>query len=51
MVNYYKRLMNNTGRSQAIRQTQLEMLSHPTYQHPFYWAAFIPSGDWTAMGN
>jgi CHAT domain-containing protein len=49
MVSYYKRLMNNVGRSEAVRQTQLEMLQHPKYQHPYYWAAFIPSGDWSAM--
>ncbi len=28
---------------------QLEMLQKPESQHPYYWAAFIPSGDWTAM--
>ena len=50
MVNYYKRLMSNVGRSQALRQTQLEMLQKPESQHPYYWAPFIPSGDWTAMG-
>jgi CHAT domain-containing protein len=49
MVSYYKRLMANVERSQALRQTQLEMLQNPQYQHPYYWAAFIPSGDWTAM--
>jgi CHAT domain-containing protein len=51
MVNYYKRLKNNVGRSEALRQTQLEMLANSTYQHPYYWAAFIPSGDWMAMGD
>ena len=51
MVSYYQRLMNNIGRSQALRQTQLEMLNSNTYQHPYYWAAFIPSGDWTPMGE
>jgi CHAT domain-containing protein len=49
MVSYYKRLMANVERSQALRQTQLEMLQNPQYLHPYYWAAFIPSGDWTAM--
>jgi CHAT domain-containing protein len=49
MVSYYKRLMANVERSQALRQTQLEMLQNPQYQHPFYWAAFIPSGDWRVM--
>jgi CHAT domain-containing protein len=51
MVDYYQRLKNNVGRSEALRQTQLEMLQSDAYQHPYYWAAFIPSGDWTAMGQ
>ncbi|MBD2741293.1 tetratricopeptide repeat protein [Coleofasciculus sp. FACHB-1120] len=49
MASYYKRLMANVERSQALRQTQLEMLQNPQYQHPFYWAAFIPSGNWTSL--
>ena len=49
MVAYYKKLLDNQGRSEALRQTQLEMLKGEKYQHPYYWAAFIPSGDWTAM--
>jgi CHAT domain-containing protein len=49
MVNYYKRLLNNQGRSEALRQTQLEMLKSKNYQHPYYWAAFIPSGNWTSL--
>jgi CHAT domain-containing protein len=49
MVSYYKRLMANVERSEALRQTQLEMLQNRQYQHPYYWAAFIPSGDWRAM--
>jgi CHAT domain-containing protein len=51
MVSYYQRLKNNLGRAEALRQAQLEMLQNPDYQHPYYWAAFIPSGDWTAMGS
>ncbi|MGB5963137.1 MAG: tetratricopeptide repeat protein [Coleofasciculaceae cyanobacterium] len=50
MVNYYQRLKNNVGRSDALRQTQLEMLQKPESEHPYYWAAFIPSGDSTPMG-
>ena len=49
MVHYYQRLKNNVGRSEALRQTQLEMLKNPDSRHPYYWAAFIPSGDWTPM--
>jgi len=51
MVDYYQRLKNHVGRSEALRQTQLDMLQNPESQHPYYWAAFIPSGDWTAMGS
>ncbi|MEH2127079.1 CHAT domain-containing protein [Nostoc sp.] len=41
IVAYYKRLLGNQGRSEALRQTQLEMLKGEKYQHPYYWAAFI----------
>ena len=59
MTNYYQRLLDpktKTGRSEALRQTQLEMLrgeisQEEQYQHPYYWAAFIPSGDWRNMGT
>jgi CHAT domain len=37
------------GHSEALRQVQLEMLRGEKYQHPYYWAAFIPSGDWREM--
>ena len=49
MVAYYGRLIKGEGRSEALRQIQLEMLKSENYQHPFYWASFIPSGDWTPM--
>jgi len=25
------------------------MLKRPARQHPFYWASFIQSGDWTPL--
>ena len=49
MVDYYQRLEQGMGRSAAARQVQLQMLQDPRYQHPYYWAAFIPSGDWRPM--
>lgn len=49
MVGYYGRLQKNIGRSAALRQVQLEMLKNPQYQRPYYWAAFIPSGEWTSL--
>lgn len=49
MMSYYQRLQKNVGRSAALRQTQLEMLKNPKYQRPYYWAAFIPSGEWANL--
>lgn len=49
MFGYYTRLRRSGGRSDALRQTQLQMLRSQEYQHPYYWAAFIPSGDWRSM--
>ncbi|MEM8806568.1 MAG: tetratricopeptide repeat protein, partial [Cyanobacteria bacterium P01_G01_bin.38] len=49
MIDYYERLLSGQGRSEALRQTQLAMLNSETYQHPFFWAAFISSGDWSSL--
>lgn len=49
MIGYYQRLMNNVGRGEALRQVQLEMLKSKEYQNPYYWAAFIASGDWSSL--
>ncbi len=50
MIKYYQGLLENQGRSEAWRQVQLEMLNSGQYQHPYYWAAFVPVGDWSPMG-
>ena len=47
MVDYYDRLLQGEGRSEALRQAQLALLQDPQYRHPYYWAAFIFQGDWT----
>jgi CHAT domain-containing protein len=49
MVDYYQSLLSGEGRSEALREVQLAMLNSPQYQHPYFWAAFIPSGEWVAM--
>ena len=49
MAKYYQRLLKNEGRSEALRQVQLEMLKDKGLQHPYFWSAFIPSGDWNPM--
>jgi CHAT domain-containing protein/tetratricopeptide (TPR) repeat protein len=49
MVEYYKRLGAGEGRMEALRQVQLKMLRSNDRNHPFYWAAFIPLGDWRSL--
>lgn len=73
MTAYYTRLHAGEGRTEALRQVQLAMLSGQLtpatatpgsrretsdtgektaakdYRHPYYWASFIPSGDWRNM--
>ena len=51
MVSYYQKLTAGKGRSEAIRETQLEMLNRQEYQHPYYWASFVPSGNWTPIAS
>ena len=50
MAKYYQRLLDgNIGRTEALRQSQLEMLrgeAGKKYTHPYFWASFIPSGNW-----
>ena len=49
MVEYYKRIQQGEARGEALRQVQLEMLSSQKRNHPFFWAAFIPSGSWLPL--
>ena len=49
MTAYYSRLVAGEGRAGALRNTQLEMLESKPWQHPFYWAGFIPVGAWTSL--
>src|SRR5205085_5973749 len=46
MIDYYMRLKVSIGRSEALRQVQLKMLASSRYQHPYFWAGFIESGEW-----
>ena len=34
-----------SGRAEALRQAELELLSSPQYRHPFYWAGFVMIGN------
>jgi CHAT domain-containing protein len=49
MTDYYTALRQGAGRSDGLRQVQLRMLRSKYRQHPFYWAAFIQSGEWANL--
>lgn len=49
MVGYYARLHAGFGRGDALRQAKLAMLRHSSMHHPYYWAGFIQSGNWTRL--
>jgi len=49
MIPYYRALRQGEGRGEALRQIQLQMLRSKDRRHPFYWAAFIQSGEWANL--
>jgi CHAT domain-containing protein len=50
MIPYYRALQQGEGRSEGLRQVQLRILrDRKDWQHPFYWAAFIQSGEWATL--
>jgi CHAT domain-containing protein/Tfp pilus assembly protein PilF len=49
MIPYYEALRQGKGRSDGLRQAQLQMLRSREHRHPFYWAAFIQSGEWANL--
>jgi len=49
MIDYYKGVQRGEGRSAALRKVQLRMLKNPARRHPYYWASFIPSGEWANL--
>jgi CHAT domain-containing protein len=49
MIEYYKALQRGEGRSEGLRQVQLQMLGSKNRRHPFYWASFIQSGEWANL--
>jgi CHAT domain-containing protein len=51
MVDYYRRLLKGEGRSAALREAQKAMIANAATQHPYYWAAFVPIGNWTPLAE
>jgi CHAT domain-containing protein len=57
MIRYYQGLTQGEGRGDALRQVQLDMIQEKmkaqdeasNYQHPYFWAAFIPLGNWSPL--
>jgi CHAT domain-containing protein/Tfp pilus assembly protein PilF len=49
MRDYYDHLARGIGRAEALREAQLRMLRQEGTPHPYYWAAFIPAGDWRPL--
>ncbi|MBI4704181.1 MAG: CHAT domain-containing protein [Deltaproteobacteria bacterium] len=45
MIAYYRGLAQGGGRAEALRQAQLAFLAERARAHPYFWAAFIASGD------
>ncbi len=47
MKQFYEELNNkNATKAEALRQVQIAFLNDSYDQHPYYWAAFILSGNW-----
>ena len=51
MVTYYTGLRAGLGRGDALRQAKLAMLRRKGREHPFFWAGFIQSGEWSPLGG
>jgi hypothetical protein len=51
MTGYYQNLKHGMGRAESLCEVQLEMLKRNPKMHPFYWANFIESGDWTPLAR
>jgi CHAT domain-containing protein len=45
MVGMFQRLGGGGGTAEALRQSQLALISRPATANPFYWAAFTVLGD------
>lgn len=47
IADFYRRLKEGgTGKAEALRQAQRQLLAQPRYRHPGYWAPFLLIGNW-----
>jgi len=49
MVTFYQKLAAGKGRSEALRQAQLALMQDGNKQIPYFWAAFVTSGEWRSL--
>jgi len=45
MLDFHRNLNAPSTKSEALRKAVLKMLKSNRYSHPFYWAAFVMTGD------
>jgi len=45
MERFYIHLKEGVGKAEALRQAQLELIEEGTHADPYYWSAFVMSGD------
>ncbi|NEN91464.1 MAG: CHAT domain-containing protein, partial [Okeania sp. SIO3H1] len=47
MESYYQKMLETDKNPvEAMRETQLEMLSSENWKAPYYWAPFVVQGEW-----
>jgi CHAT domain-containing protein/Tfp pilus assembly protein PilF len=51
MKAFYAGLKQGQGRGEALRNVKLKTMRRRGTEHPFYWAGFIQSGNWTELGD
>jgi CHAT domain-containing protein len=44
MIRFYRHLMDNGDKAEALRLSKLELIQEGQYDHPYYWAPFILIG-------
>jgi CHAT domain-containing protein len=49
MTGYYRKIGAGEPRSAALRAVQLDLSARSNYSHPYYWAAFFPTGVTTSL--
>jgi CHAT domain-containing protein len=51
MSEYYRALKSGVGRARSLQLAQDKLRHSASTSHPYYWAAFIPLGDWRPIAG